>query len=238
MLYHRRKFLLVVCFLIGTLFFRANLPSSATQSHLRTENKKLLPFPPSPADLDRINAEFTDPDQLLLWASQQFPNPSLVQVTSFGPSGLVLLDKMHRLGLLSDIPVITIDTLHLFDETHNLIDRVRRQYPELKLHVYTPKEHRRRQEFDAAYGADLWKTDPDKYGYLTKHEPTERALDDQNARAWVTGRRRSQGGERVQLPFVEYTDGRIKLNPLAMWSYDDVWKYIRKHKVPYNSLHE
>ena len=235
LLYHRGKFLLALSVLACFLFFRADLPSAVrTQSHLRFVKR---PFPPSETDLEQWNRELKDPDEILLWAFQQFPG-SLIQVTSFGASGMVLLDKMHRLGILKQIPAVTIDTLHLFDETYDLIGKVQKHYPELQLHKYTPKDYTRRQSFDNHYGAELYKTDPEKYGYITKEEPTERALEDLRVQAWMTGRRRSQGGERTHLPVVELANGRVKINPLALWSYEEVWNYLHRYKVPYNSLYD
>jgi 3'-phosphoadenosine 5'-phosphosulfate sulfotransferase (PAPS reductase)/FAD synthetase len=54
------------------------------------------------------------------------------------------------------------------------------------------------------------------------------------------GRRKSQGGDRLYLPLIEVdkADGRVKLNPLANWAKEDVWRYIRQNKLPYNKLHD
>jgi phosphoadenosine phosphosulfate reductase len=212
--------------------------SLPTRSNLHVP--KIIPFPPSEPDLKKLNAELKDPDQILRWAANQFSNDSLVQFTSFGPSGLVILDKMYRMGILEKIPVVTIDTLHLFPETYDLVAQIQGNYSKsLKLHIYAPKGHSQCQEFDAEYGADLWTTDPDKYGQLTKVEPMERALKDLKVSALITGRRRSQGGDRIDLQALEMDDdGRLKINPLAYWSYDDVWNYIRQEQVPYAALHD
>jgi len=251
LLYHRRKLLLALPLLfLGLVLFVVpsnNVSLTNTTATTTTQKKSFLrrtkkyhtiSFPPTPDELTQLNAELADPDDILLWASQQFPQ-SLVQVSSLGPSGLVIMDKLQKLGL-QKIPVLTMDTLHLFEETYDLMKRVRRHYPDMSLQVYTPADYQQRQEFDAAYGADLYKTDPNKYGRLTKVEPMERALKEHHAQAWITGRRRSQGGERNELSPVEYDadSHRIKLNPLVFWTYDQVWAYIRQHKVPYNALHD
>lgn len=65
-----------------------------------------------------------------------------------------------------------------------------------------------------------------------------RALSDLDPHAWITGRRRSQGGERAQLPLLELDDGRLKINPLANWTLQQVWHYLRTHSIPYNPLHD
>ena len=222
----------------------------------------------------------------------------MVDMTSFGPSGMVILHKLNQLGYTQSIPVITIDTLHLFPETYEFIqqfqddnnnknnpnskrtnDNDQRQQQLLLEHdpipfvlpllkVYRPKGYNDKVQFDKAYGSDLYETNADKYSYLSKVEPTVRALQDHQVKVWITGRRQSQGGERSKLSILEL-DGpvttttttttttdtaspsssssssssrqqqwRYKLNPLAYWSYDDVWDYIRKYKVPYNPLHD
>jgi phosphoadenosine phosphosulfate reductase len=72
---------------------------------------------------------------------------------------------------------------------------------------------------------------------LRKLEPLARALADRSA--WVTGLRREQSGARAEVPTSERDDaGRTKLNPLADWSWQDVWHYIARFEVPYNPLHD
>jgi phosphoadenosine phosphosulfate reductase len=57
--------------------------------------------------------------------------------------------------------------------------------------------------------------------------------------AWVTGLRRGRCSARGEVPFQERDDaGRLKLNPLADWSWADIWHYIQRHDVPYNPLHD
>jgi phosphoadenosine phosphosulfate reductase len=204
-----------------------------------------------PSRLDELNRKLRSADDALRWAAHQFPGGRLVDVTSFGPSGLVILHRLLVLNLLDQVPVVTIDTLHLFNETYRFIDDVRQHntFPGMQLHVYRPRVHETRASFDAAYGAGLWETDADAYNALSKGEPLARSLDDLRAQAWITGRRRSQGGERSQLRAVEVDDGgeeaprddgdvRFKINPLVRWSYQDVWNYIHRHRIPYNPLHD
>jgi phosphoadenosine phosphosulfate reductase len=59
-------------------------------------------------------------------------------------------------------------------------------------------------------------------------------------RAWVTAIRRDQSPARAGTGLVERDEkfGLIKINPLAAWSSRDVWNYIAKHDVPYNTLHD
>ena len=76
--------------------------------------------------------------------------------------------------------------------------------------------------------------------HIRKIEPLERALVGQ--RAWITGLRREQSNARADVPLIDTSDeattGRAKINPLANWSWGDVWHYIKLHNVDYNPLHD
>ncbi len=190
-----------------------------TPEHLRWINERLAAV---------------DPAKILEWSA--FTLPQLVQVTSFGPTGMVILDLLHRRGVR--LPVIFIDTLHHFPETLEHVEQARRKY-DLDLHVYRCREAANRAEFEARFSPDLWKKEPDRYDFLAKVEPQRRALRELDAHAWITGRRRSQGGDRTQMPVLEYdTSGRLKVNPLAYWGYTETWAYLRQNSVPYNALHD
>jgi phosphoadenosine phosphosulfate reductase len=119
-----------------------------------------------------------------------------------------------------------------------------------------------KEEFQHVYGAELWKDDHKMYTKVTKLDPMQQKLEEWGAIMWITGRRRSQGGERGNLNVLEFepyivnressadvvvasdenqydhSKGRWKLNPLAYWSYDKVWSYIRENSVPYNTLYD
>jgi phosphoadenosine phosphosulfate reductase len=76
--------------------------------------------------------------------------------------------------------------------------------------------------------------------HIRKVEPLERAL--AGKRAWITGLRREQSNARAEVPLVDMSDkattGRIKFNPLADWTWGDVWHYIGLNRVDYNPLHD
>ena len=232
----------------------ASASASALRGHKGRKNSKrryskllrsvgrMPPTSLSGKEWDAINNELDRMDlgEVLGWGVDTFGN-RLVDVTSFGYSGMVVLHKMGEAGLLGQIPVVTIDTLHLFDETYNFIDQVRNEMSITTFSRYAPKDYDQRAGFDEAYGADLWKTEPDRYNYLSKVEPTMRALDELDAAAWITGRRRDQGGERTEIRILEVDKSdksRYKFNPLANWSYEEIWAYMHDNNVPYNPLHD
>jgi len=165
--------------------------------------------------------------------------PGLYQTTAFGLTGLATLDMLSHMKapLRRQINLIFLDTLYHFDETLDLVDRVRSRYPDITIHVYKPDGCSSAADFEAIHGDNLWETNDDLYDYRAKVEPAQRAYSELNVRAVLTGRRRSQGGKRGDLDIIQVDDaGLIKVNPLANWTFKQVQEYIRKHNVPYNEL--
>jgi len=174
------------------------------------------------------------PQQILMWCADTLPG--LVQVTSFGATGMVILDMMSKLGI--SMPSIFLDTLHHFEETIHHANWMEKKY-DLKLHRYSCQNASTKEEFEKLYGEELWIADDKRYDYLVKVEPLERALRELNVKAWITGRRRDQGGMRANVEVLEFdVDGRLKVNILANWSWEDVWQYVNENKVPYNTLYD
>lgn len=167
--------------------------------------------------------------------------PNLYQTTAFGLTGLVTLDILSKITanspLKNKVDLIFLDTLHHFPETLALVDRVRARYPQTALHVYKPEGADTVEDFNATYGQQLWEANDERYDWVAKVEPAQRAYRELNVKAVLTGRRRSQGGKRGDLDIVEVDEaGLIKINPLANWSFKEVKEYIDKYEVPYNEL--
>jgi phosphoadenosine phosphosulfate reductase len=186
--------------------------------------------------MDWLNDQFEEQSaqDILRWCVMSLPH--LIQSTSFGPTGMVIIDMLHKMG--HNLPVLYIDTLHHFPESLNHAQTTKEHY-KLDLQVYRCKNASNQEEFEKEYGEELWKIDTDKYDQIVKVEPQKRALRELDAFAWINGRRRSQGGERSSLRIMEFdVDGRLKINPLAKWTYEQAWEYIRANDVPYNPLHD
>jgi phosphoadenosine phosphosulfate reductase len=160
----------------------------------------------------------------------------LVQATSLGAEDMVITDLIARHKL--PIAIGTLETGALHAETVALISTIQSHYG-LDVEVYRP-EAQSVIHFVQAHGdkamyrsLDLRKT----CCGLRKLEPLSRMLE--NRSAWVTGLRRGQSNNRGDVPLQETDDkGRTKFNPLADWSWNDVWHYIATHQVPYNPLHD
>lgn len=177
-----------------------------------------------------------EPQDVLKWCMTTLPN--LYQTSAFGLTGLAIMDMVSRLDspLQSDLELIFLDTLYHFPQTLDLVERVRARY-QSKIHVYKPAGAETTEDFERIYGQKLWETDEERYDYVAKVEPAQRAYRELDVKAVLTGRRRSQGGKRGDLDIVEVDDtGLIKINPLANWTFKQVQDYIKEHDVPTNDL--
>ena len=165
--------------------------------------------------------------------------PGLYQTTAFGLTGLAALDMLSKLSgpIKPNVDLIFLDTLHHFDETLALVERVRRRYSGANIHVYKPADCETAEDFSTKHGERLWEKNEELYDYVAKVEPAQRAYSELQVKAVLTGRRRSQGGKRGDLDIIEADEaGLIKVNPLANWSFKQVQDYIKVNNVPYNEL--
>lgn len=205
--------------------------ATVADSKARSSNCSL-----STLDLDTLNQRFeqASPQEILAWCVRNIPK-GLVQTTSFS---LLPITHMLYKELNHPVPVIFLDTLHLFPETLETAQKAKALY-DLDLHAYRAAGADTEAAFAARYGDRLWERDIERFYELTKVEPLQRALDELDVKAWITGRRRDQSETRQNMPIFERDEnGRLKVNPLANWTNKDVWTYTFKHEVPYNPLHD
>ncbi|MCJ1299121.1 hypothetical protein MMC08_001912 [Hypocenomyce scalaris] len=178
-----------------------------------------------------------EPPEILRWCNTTLP--ALYQTTAFGLTGLATLDMLSKLKIPRPqvVDLIFLDTLHHFSETLSLVDRVRKQYPLVNIHVYKPSGVETPEQFAQKHGERLWETNDQLYDWIAKVEPAQRAYRELQVNAVLTGRRRSQGGKRGDLDIIEVDEaGLIKVNPLANWTFKQVQDYIKANNVPYNEL--
>ncbi len=117
-------------------------------------------------------------------------------------------------------------------------DRIIARYELLPAQVIQIKSSLTPEQQAAQYGEALWLRDPDRCCDLRKVQPLTQILSSYSA--WITGIRRDQGPTRANAGLVEWDHKfeLVKFNPLAKWSAENVWTYIRVHEVPYNALHD
>jgi thioredoxin-dependent adenylylsulfate APS reductase len=177
-----------------------------------------------------------EPATVLRWAFDSFPR--LVIVASFQAESSVIIDMASRIR--KEVRVLTLDTGRLPQETYDVIDRVRDRYA-IEIEVVPP---------DAGEVADMVRSRGVNLFYrseaerrlccdVRKSRPLARALHGYDA--WVTGVRRQQAATRTNTPVVAADhehEGLTKIAPLASWSRDQVWAYIRENDLPVHPLYE
>jgi len=204
---------------------------------MQTQEQPSRPSDDADEAIRALSASFESkqPWEVLEYALRRY-GPRIVLACSFGAEDVVLLDMMHRIDPAT--PLFYLDTDFLFPETMDVRDRLIVRYglkPEQVMQVrslLTPGQQA------SQYGEALWTRDPDRCCELRKIEPLARILG--TYRAWITGIRRDQAPTRAGAGLIEW-DRKfqlIKVNPLARWSSEDVWTYIRLHEIPYNVLHD
>ncbi|WOI57307.1 phosphoadenylyl-sulfate reductase [Palleronia sp. LCG004] len=151
-------------------------------------------------------------------------------VSSFGAESVVLLHMAATID--RHVPVIFLDTEMLFHETIQYQEMLAEQLGLSDLRRIRPdRAETARRDLQGT----LHRSEPDACCTLRKSEPLDRALGTFDA--WITGRKRFQGGARTGLDFFEAgDDGRIKVNPLAHWTRDDIADYMLNNRLPRHPL--
>jgi phosphoadenosine phosphosulfate reductase len=191
------------------------------------------------AEVRSLNERFDGQptEEILAWAWERFGTRAAIG-TSFQGAGLVMIHLAQENHL--PFPVFTLDTGLLFPETLALKQRLEDFFgfsmeslvPDLTV-----------EEQADINGPELWKRQPDLCCTIRKVLPLRDKLCDLDC--WITGLRRQQSDTRARIGILELylfdeASGRdiVKLNPMANWTREEVWQYIRDHKIPYNPLHD
>ena len=151
-------------------------------------------------------------------------------VSSFGTESAILLHMISQIDKAT--PVIFLDTGKLFPETLAYRDALVASLGLTDVRAIKPSGKQL-----AAYDPDgrLWQRDPDLCCAIRKTNPLDGALE--GFEAWITGRKRSQGGTRTHMNMVEAgPDGRVTVNPLAFWSDAQLEAYFDAHNLPRHPL--
>jgi phosphoadenosine phosphosulfate reductase len=185
----------------------------------------------------RAELESRSAQELLAWALREF-HPRIALAASFGAEDVVLIDMLVQLDPRAR--VFTLDTGRLPAETYSLMEAIRERYG-LAVEVFFPQAEAV-EAMVREHGVNLFYASIEKRKLccgVRKVDPLGRALG--GLEAWITGLRREQAVTRAQVGKLEVDaehGGLLKLNPLADWTWDQVWAYIRAHHVPYNALHD
>ena len=184
-----------------------------------------------------IEFEGAEPQELLAWAIERFA-PRLALSTAFQAGDVVLIDMLYELD--SEARVFSVDTGRLPAETHDLIEELRERYPGLQLDLLAP-DAGQLQRLVGRHGPNLFHQSVErrllccnvrKVQPLTKHLAS---LD-----TWFTGLRRDQWASRTDIRKIEIDHDHgaiVKLNPLAEWTEEECWDYVREHDLPTHGLY-
>ena len=170
---------------------------------------------------------------VLKWAYQVY-GEEIVYACSFGAEGIVLIDLISKVNKKAKI--IFLDTDLHFQETYELIEKVKKRYPSLDIQMIKPKSTLEDQA--KWYGEELWKHNPNLCCHIRKVVPLKEALAD--VKAWISGLRREQSPTRQNTQYINKDEkfNKIKICPLIHWSWEDIMTYIHLNKLPYNPLHD
>ena len=206
--------------------------------HIKNDNKKV--------DLDSVNElkaiaeemESKPAQEVLQWGFAKFGD-RMVLASSFGAEDVVLIHMMCNIDR-NHTRVLTLDTGRLNQETYDVIDEIRKKY-DVKVDVYFPNSSAV-EEMVSNKGMNLMYESMENRILccnIRKIEPLKRAL--VHFDCWVTGLRREQSTSRNKISKLEIdtmNNNIVKLNPLADWTGDEIWEYVRENKIPYNKLHD
>jgi thioredoxin-dependent adenylylsulfate APS reductase len=177
-------------------------------------------------------------EKVLGWAIDSF-HPRLALSASFGaPEGMALLDMMHEIEPTSR--VFMLDTGRLHQATYDLVDRVRDRYGK-SVEIVFPRSADV-EEMVSTKGMNFFYEsleDRKHCCFVRKVAPMRRYLQDLDG--YVSGLRRDQNETRADTPRVTIDSAngnRVKINPLADWTSEQVWDYIKSREVPVNRLHK
>ncbi len=190
-------------------------------------------------NIKELNQEFESQSaqEVLAWALKKFSS-EVALASSFGAEDVVLIDILWRLD--PKFRVFSLDTGRLHEETYEVMEAIREKYG-ISIESYFPdrskveKLEREKGLYSFRYSVEARK----ECCGIRKVEPLNRALS--GLKAWITGLRRDQGTTRTETDKIEIDAAHgsiVKLNPIADWSEEQVWDYIRENNVPYNKLHD
>jgi phosphoadenosine phosphosulfate reductase len=185
-----------------------------------------------------VEFEGEEPEVVIEWAIERF-SPSLSISTAFQTDGAVLLHMAYQID--PNIKMFSVDTGRLPSETFELIEQMYERYPKLQLDLLSPKA--------APVNAMVKKHGPNHFYKSVENRllccqvrkvlPLQQHL--AGLDAWITGLRRDQWATRSDIRKVEIDHDHgaiVKFNPLAEWSEEEVWDYVKEHDLPYNSLYD
>jgi len=188
-------------------------------------------------DID-ANLQEKSPQEIIKYAFDQFDN---IALSFSGAEDVMLIDMAKQLK--DDVQVFCLDTGRLHSETYAFIETVRKHYS-IKIDVLSPEAQEVNQLVREKGLFSFYEDNHQECCSIRKIRPLMQKL--LTLDAWITGQRKDQSpGTRNELSVIQNDrsfarpgDTLSKFNPLANWTQQQVWDYIRSNNVPYNPLHD
>ena len=191
------------------------------------------------SEIDRYRQETKglSASAMITWALSTFEPDGVSFASSLGAEDQVITHLIAEHA--REIPIFTLDTGRLYQESYDLLERTRKRY-HLEISVFFP-EAKRVEEMVRARGPNLFYESVENRKLccqIRKVEPLGRALS--SLRAWIVGLRREQAVTRQDLKAVEWDEanGLVKISPLAEWTETELWNFIHEHDIPRHALHD
>ena len=187
-------------------------------------------------DFDEL--EKKDAKDILSWSMKKF-SPKIAFASSFGAEDVVVIDLMVQIDK-KNTRIFTLDTGRLNPETYEVMDRIQKKY-QIPIETLFP-DHLEVEKMVYENGINLMYQSVSNRKLcceIRKVHPLKRILGTLDA--WVTGLRRDQTFTRANTKKIEIDSSNndiVKINPLADWTNDMVWDYIKQNGLPYNKLHD
>ena len=178
-----------------------------------------------------------DAGEILEWALKIFKD-KVALASSFGAEDVVLVDMLAKIN--PKARVFTLDTGRLPQETYDVFAKIRDKYG-IEIETYFPATAEV-EDMIAKHGPNGFYESIELRKLccqIRKMNPLKRAFSGLDA--WICGLRREQSPTRTEVRKVEIDESQnpvVKINPLADWSEEEVWSYIKENDIPYNSLHD
>jgi phosphoadenosine phosphosulfate reductase len=189
-------------------------------------------------ELVALNAAFedADPRAVLEWALLGSGIDRLAIASAFQTEGTVVMHMAMQIR--PDVPVLFLETGYQFAETLAFKQQITER---LGLNVVDVVGRHTVEQQSIELGPRLYERDPERCCELNKVQPMLEALRDFDG--WVTALRRDSSPTRASAPFVdqyEIEPGRwmVKVNPMAAWTHQQVWRYLKENDLPHNPLYD
>ncbi len=191
-----------------------------------------------PVSIDFEELETKNAKDILSWSMEKF-FPKIAFASSFGAEDVVVIDLMIKIDK-NNARIFTLDTGRLNPETYEVMDRIQKKY-KIPIETLFP-DHLEVEKMVYENGINLMYESVSNRKLcceIRKVHPLKRILGTLDA--WITGLRRDQTFTRANTKKIEIDSSNnniFKINPLADWTNDMVWDYIKQNDLPYNKLHD